>query len=149
MRRSNISWQNWIFGKKKGFTLVEVLVVMIIVGALSSILMISAVTAMDRAEATKIVADLKNIKSASILYFADKSAWPSGDISLVDPYLSTELTKDSKYALKIDDDSVVHAIYFNEDVSSKVMAKLKEMQDKGAPITVNEADKSVTLRIQG
>lgn len=129
----------------------EVLVVMIIVGALSSILMISAVTAMDKAEATKIVADLKNIKSASILYFADKSAWPSGDISLVNPYLSTELKKDSKYALKIDDDdaSVVHAIYSNEGVSSKVMAKLKEMQEKGAPITVDEAAKSVTLRIQG
>lgn len=151
MRQSNISRQKRIFGKKKGFTLVEVLIVIIIVGALSSILMISATAAMDKAEATKIVADLKNIKSASILYFADKSTWPSGDISLVNPYLSAELGKESKYTLKTDDDdaSVVHAIYSSEGMSANVMTKLKEMQDKGASITVNEANKSVSLRIQG
>lgn len=149
MRRSNISRQKMIFGKKKGFTLVEVMVVVIIIGALSGILMISAITAMDRAEATRIVSDLKNIQSASVLYFADNSAWPAGgDITIVNPYLSAKLGKDGNYSLDNRDSSVV-VTYRNDGVSANVMKKLKDMQDSGMPISVDIAGKIVELSIHG
>lgn len=149
MRRSNISRQKRIFGKKKGFTLVEVMVVVIIIGALSGILMISAITAMDRAEATRIVSDLKNIQSASLLYFADNSAWPvAGDISAVNPYLSAKLTG-SNYKLMNGGDSSIIAAYHNAGLSASVMERLKVMQDNGTPISVDAAGKTVAISLNG
>lgn len=146
--RSNISRRKRIFGKKKGFTLVEVMVVVIIIGALSGILMISAITAMDRAEATRIVSDLKNIQSASVLYFADNSAWPVGEISVVNPYLSAKLDAGSNYSFEGGDASVI-ATYRNDGVSASVMKKLQEMQANGMPISVDVAGKSVAISIRG
>lgn len=149
MRRSNISRQKKIFGKKKGFTLVEVMIVVIIIGALSGILMISAITAMDRAEATRIVSDLKNIQSASVLYFADNSAWPAGsDITVVNPYLSATLTKEGNYSLGNNGSSVI-ATYHNAGTSANVMNKLKDMQVNGMPISVDIAGKIVEMSVHG
>lgn len=149
MVRNSIYRRKRIFGKKKGFTLVEILVVVVIIGALSGILMVSAVTAMDKAEATKIVSDLKNIQSATILYFADNSAWPSDDISLLSPYLSARLEAGGNYSFAGGDDMYMRAIYSNAATSASVMHKLKEMQNRGSPISVDVVGKSVAIEIRG
>lgn len=134
-----------IFGKKKGFTLVEVLIVIVIIGVLSGLLVTSAVGAIDKAEATKIVSDLKNIQSASVLYFADSSRWPSGDITVVNPYLSAKLSADGDYSLINDGNSAARVRYHNAGIGASVMSKLKDMQDKGTSISVDVLGKSVEI----
>lgn len=137
-----------IFGKKKGFTLVEVLIVIVIIGVLSGLLVTSAVGAIDKAEATKIVSDLKNIQSASVLYFSDNSQWPSGEISVINPYLSVKLKSDGDYSLINNEGEMAHAKYHNTGTNAGVMNKLKDMQDKGVPISVDVAGKSVEITVQ-
>ena len=53
--------------KHGGFTLVELLIVMIIIGILSSMVLLSVGGATDGAEAIKIINALRNYKSATLL----------------------------------------------------------------------------------
>lgn len=68
-----------IVKKSKGFTLVELLIVIIIIGILAGMLMLSAGSATDKAEATKVVANMRTIKAGCLLFYADKGNWPSAD----------------------------------------------------------------------
>ena len=61
----------------KGFTLVELLIVIIIIGILAGMLLLAVGSATDKAEATKIVNALRNYKSAALMYYTDHGAWPS------------------------------------------------------------------------
>ena len=63
--------------KHGGFTLVELLIVMIIIGILSSMVLLSVGGATDGAEAIKIINALRNYKSATLLYYADYDTWPA------------------------------------------------------------------------
>ena len=68
--------------KVNGFTLVELLIVIIIIGTLAGMMMLSVATVKDKAEATKIVSNLRNIKAAAMMYYFDNSLWPSADVDL-------------------------------------------------------------------
>ena len=53
--------------RKGGFTLVELLIVIIIIAILAGMLLLTTGAATDRAEATKIINDLRNMKSATLI----------------------------------------------------------------------------------
>lgn len=62
--------------RRRGFSLIEVLIVIIVVGILVGILFVSSNNTTDKAEATKIVNNLRVLKSACLLYYADHGKWP-------------------------------------------------------------------------
>lgn len=57
--------------RRIGFTLVELLIVIVIIAILAGMMMISTGSATDRAEATKILSDMRALKVAAIMYTHD------------------------------------------------------------------------------
>ncbi|NLH46175.1 MAG: prepilin-type N-terminal cleavage/methylation domain-containing protein [Acholeplasmataceae bacterium] len=78
------------FKNKKGFTLVELVVVIAILGILAGIAIPRFMDATASARGSKIVADLRTIDSAVSMYYAKTGAYPSaGDSSeMVPSYLA-------------------------------------------------------------
>ena len=62
--------------RSRAFTLVELLIVIIIIGIMAGIFTLSVGAARDKAQATKIVSDMRVLKSAVILYRAQNGKWP-------------------------------------------------------------------------
>ncbi|OGC84960.1 hypothetical protein A3F55_03015 [Candidatus Adlerbacteria bacterium RIFCSPHIGHO2_12_FULL_53_18] len=84
---------------KKGFTLVELLVVISIIGILSGIVIVGLDNAREAARDAKRVADIQNIQVALTLYYADNNRYPTNiystsPVGLAPTYMST-VPKDS------------------------------------------------------
>ncbi len=57
--------------RKKGFTLVELLIVIVVIGVLSAMMMLSSTEAVSSAKATNIINNLRNWKTAALEWYAD------------------------------------------------------------------------------
>ena len=88
--------------RKKGFTLVELLIALIIIGILAGALLLTMANAQAKAEATRVVSDLRNLKSAAIFYYVDKgkipetrgsAGWSLWSATLLQPYVDMDLSK--------------------------------------------------------
>jgi general secretion pathway protein G len=96
MREGDNFMKKMLKKKSKGFTLVELLIVIVIIGILAGMMMLSTGGATAKAEATKIVSDMRNMKAAAIMVYADSNAWPT-DIKSLDNYLDQK--PDSDYSI--------------------------------------------------
>ena len=56
---------------RKGFTLVELLIVIVVIGILSAMMMLSSSEAVTSAKATAIISNLRNLKTAALAYYSD------------------------------------------------------------------------------
>ncbi len=90
--------------KRSGFTLVELLIVIVVIGVLSAMMMLSSTEAVSSAKAADIISDLRNLKTAALAWYADNLTTADGLASKgLNPkssdilkYLSNE-NVDSKY----------------------------------------------------
>jgi general secretion pathway protein G len=86
--------------RKGGFTLVELLIVIMIIAILAGMMMLATGSATDSAEAAKVINDLRNLKSAALLYYGDNERWPTSvDVKSLDAYSDRPVVNNtSRYA---------------------------------------------------
>ena len=68
--------------KRRGFTLVELLIVIVVIGVLSAMMMLSSTEAVSSARASNIVSNLRNLKTAALAFYIDHV--DSYDLSTID-----------------------------------------------------------------
>src|SRR3989344_1099535 len=80
---------------KKGFTLIEVLVVVSIVGLLASVVLVGLGGFRARGRDTRRLADLKSIQNGLELFYTKNNSYPADLQDLIDPSLGiNKLPKD-------------------------------------------------------
>jgi len=125
-----------VMKKRTGFTLVELLIVIIIIGILAGAMLLVAGSGTDKAEATKIVSDMRSIKAAALMKYADTTSWGFAASADYDPddtqtqlkdYMDRDISK-AKYGYGIglaSGDAVVSIIATN--IPDGVGAKLADV----------------------
>ena len=76
-------------GRDEGFTLVELLVVIVILGVLSAVVVFSVSGITDRGSSSACKADVKSVEVATEAYFATKAVYPTNFGELSPAFLKT------------------------------------------------------------
>ena len=138
--------------KRTGFTLVELLIVIIIIGILAGAMLLVAGSGTDKANATKIVSDMRSIKAAALMKWADAGNWnwvtsaddTDGLQTELGDYMDRNFTDVTiaDYSMK----DISPDIYVQAEVKdSNVYEKIKLMKESGV-ITSN--DMEVLMRLK-
>ena len=72
--------------RKGGFTLVELLIVIMIIGILAGMVLLSMGPVLDSVRAAAVISDTRTLLGAAQLYFVDNMTWPAHNVT------ATELT---------------------------------------------------------
>lgn len=67
-----------------GFTLVEILIAIVLVGILSAVVVVGVGTLTDQGEASACTASLDASKAATVVYYAQTGAYPQTFVEMVD-----------------------------------------------------------------
>lgn len=90
---------------KKGFTLVELLVVIAIIGILAVVAVPALFSNINKAKVASVESDYSSVKSAALSYYSDKNKLPeNADLNQLEEYMETIPTKPDigeSYTLKV------------------------------------------------
>ena len=70
---------------RKGFTLVEVLVTLVLIGLLVGVVLPSVIGQLDRGEPARLTEDMESVRSAAKMFRVDVKRWPASVAQLVVP----------------------------------------------------------------
>lgn len=135
---------------RKGFTLIEVLIVIAIIGILTAGMTLAAGGSRDAAEATRIIADLRTIKTAVLMWVADdpegvdSSKLTGDENNSLDKYLDRPVTSNDNYkfeTIMLNDREVWLLGYDLSGVRDGVVKRLAEQADS-AGLFLNEKDET-------
>lgn len=139
---------------KEGFTLIEILVVMIIIGILASGMALVAGGSRDIAEATRIASDLKNAKVAAMMWVVDDpnganvNTWKSEAHTYLDRYLDKPISTNDNYkfeTITLNDRDVWLLGYNLSGVREGVIKKLAEQAESVGLFEKVEANNAQSL----
>jgi general secretion pathway protein G len=82
IRRARKSWPMSVPRGEEGFTLVELMVVIVIIGLLATVVVINVMPATDRAALTKAKADVATLEQGVEMYRLNKLQYPRGEEGL-------------------------------------------------------------------
>ena len=126
--------KQWLKKRKgRGFTLVELLIVIVIIGILAGSLLLVMGSGTDKANATKIASDLRTIKAAMLMYYADNNNFftatdLAADPASLDNYLDrTPSSNLGTYRINLVSEDY-YAVFENSDANSNVIDLLKEIE---------------------
>ncbi|MBF6567335.1 MAG: type II secretion system major pseudopilin GspG [Candidatus Binataceae bacterium] len=111
-------------GYQEGFTLIEIMVVILILGLLATIVVQSLRGATDKAKRTKAQADIAEFKTALDRYYLDNGSYPTSDQglqALVTPPTSGNIPtnyEEGGYIERIPTDPWGHDYYYQSDGNS-------------------------------
>ena len=137
---------------RKGFTLVEMLIVIVVIGVLSSMMMISSTESINSAKASDIITSLNNIKIAALAHYVDsfdeynKTTPATLDIANIKPYLNNGSSLPSEYGVESNNKLWFATYTFsntgnNSDIKSKLAGRaqssglIKEAKSNADPYT--------------
>jgi general secretion pathway protein G len=68
--------------RDRGFTMVEILIAIVLVGILSAVVVVGVGTLTDQGEASACTASLDASKAAAVVYFAQNAAYPTSFLDM-------------------------------------------------------------------
>ncbi len=140
-KREGYRMKQWLKKRKaRGFTLVELLIVIVIIGILAGSLLLVMGSGTDKANATKVVSDMRTLKAAMLMYYADNNTFVvSGDkIKELETYLDREPAAPGlgDYSLETTEAEPVYIVFTKKDenISDGFWKRLKEMKESAGLI---------------